>query len=61
MGSLFGLLTLFYLVEAGMLNGKTLALRGSLLSVLHNVTWDIIWQDREACTMDLSPLLVIPS
>lgn len=56
MGSLFGLLTLSYLVEAG-----TLALKGSLLSVLHDVTWDIIWQDREACTMDLSPLLVIPS
>lgn len=57
-GGLFGFLTL---VEAGMPNGITLALKGSLLSVLNNGTWAITWQDGGACTMGLSPLLVIPS
>lgn len=32
-----------------------------LLSVLNNGTWAITGQDGGACTMGLSPLLVIPS
>lgn len=56
---LFGFLTLVYLGEAGMPNGMTSPER--LLSVLNNGTWAITGQDGGACTMGLSPLLVIPS